>query len=120
VQEAEVEHIIGLDIREPAFTSPKFTFIQHDVRQPFIDIFTNNKIDTAIHLAFIVSPIQNEKKAHQINIRGSKNFLDAGLKANLAQIYYMGSNTEYGAHFNNPGLFTKYTAQPQPGFPLCP
>jgi UDP-glucose 4-epimerase len=107
VQEAEVERIIGLDIREPAFTSPKFTFIRHDVRQPFADVFTKNKIDTALHLAFIVAPIQNEKKAYQINIDGSKNFLDAGLKAGVEQIYYMGSNTEYGAHQDNPALFTE-------------
>ena len=107
MQEAEVERVVGLDIREPTFSSPKFTFIRHDVRQPFAAIFTNNKIDTAVHLAFIVAPIQNEKKAHQINIEGSKNFLDANLKANVDQIYYMGSNTEYGAHRNNPGLFTE-------------
>ena len=107
VQEPEVEHIVGIDIKEPAFRSPKFTFIKHDVRQSFVDIFTNNKIDTAIHLAFIVAPLHNEGKAHQINIMGSKNFLDASIKANVAQIYYMGSHTEYGAYKNNPGQFTE-------------
>jgi nucleoside-diphosphate-sugar epimerase len=60
VQEGEVERIVGIDIKEPAFTSPKFTFIKHDIRQSFVDIFTNNKIDTAIHLAFVVAPIHNE------------------------------------------------------------
>ena len=116
--EPEVERIVGLDIREPAFQSPKFTFIKHDVRQPFTDIFTNNRIDTAIHLAFIVAPIQNGKKAHQINIEGSKNFLDAAIKANTAQIYYMGSNTEYGAYDNNPSLFTENTPlNPNPDYP---
>jgi UDP-glucose 4-epimerase len=107
VQEAEVERIIGLDINEPSFQSPKFTFIRHDVRQPFTDIFTENKIDTAIHLAFIVTPVHDEARAHQINIDGSKNFLDAAAGAKVAQIYYMGSNTEYGAHRNNPGFFTE-------------
>ena len=107
VQEAEVERIIGIDIKEPSFRSTKFTFIKHDIRQPFVDIFTNNKIDTAIHLAFVVAPIYNEAEAHQINIKGSKNFLDASLKANVEQIYYMGSHTEYGAHDNNPSLFTE-------------
>ncbi|MGP8080710.1 MAG: NAD-dependent epimerase/dehydratase family protein [Dehalococcoidales bacterium] len=120
VQEAEVERVVGLDIREPAFESPKFIFIKHDVRQPFAEIFTNNKIDTAIHLAFIVTPIQNEKKAHRINIGGSKNFLDASLKGHLAQIYYVGSNTEYGAHYNNPGLFTEdMPLNPNPDFPYA-
>jgi len=106
-QETEVERIIGMDIKEPSFESPKFTFIRHDIRQPFVDIFTKNEIDTAIHLAFIVAPIQNEWKAHQINIEGSKNFLDASVKAKVQQTYYMGSNTEYGARNNNPILFTE-------------
>jgi UDP-glucose 4-epimerase len=107
VQEAEVECVIGIDIKEAALNSSKFTFIKHDVRQPFGDICTNNKIDTAIHLAFIVAPIHNEKKAHQINIEGAQNFLDAARQAKVEQIFYMGSNTEYGARDTNPALLTE-------------
>jgi UDP-glucose 4-epimerase len=106
-QEPEVERIIGLDISEPSFKSPKFTFIKHDVRQPFADVFIRNHIDTALHLAFIVTPVRDEGRAYQISIVGSKNFLDACAGAGVAQIYYMGSNTEYGARRNNPELFTE-------------
>ena len=117
-QEPEVERIIGLDIKEPTFNSPKLTFIKHDVRQPFDDIFIKHKIDTAIHLAFIVAPIHDEGKAHQINTEGSKNFLDASAKAKVEQIYYMGSNTEYGARRNNPKIFTEdIPINPNPDFP---
>jgi UDP-glucose 4-epimerase len=116
--EAEVERIIGLDVREPSFQSPKFTFIKHDVRVPFADIFTENKIDTALHLAFIVAPIHDEDMAQEINITGTKNFLDAGLKAGVNQIYYMGSNTEYGTRQDNPELFTEdMPLNPIPDFP---
>ena len=106
-QETEVEHIVGLDVKEPSFQSPKFTFIQHDVRQPFPDIFTSHGIDTGIHLAFIVVPTHDEKKNRQINIQGSKNFLDAAAAADVSQVFYMGSHTEYGAFKNNPALFTE-------------
>jgi UDP-glucose 4-epimerase len=106
-QEAEVEHLIGIDIKEPPFKSPKFTFIKHDVRQPFEDIFIDNKCDTAIHLAFIVAPIRNEGKARQINIEGSQNFLNASASAKVEQVFYLGSHTEYGAHANNPACFTE-------------
>jgi UDP-glucose 4-epimerase len=117
-QETVVERIIGLDIKEPSFKSPKFTFIRHDVRQPFTDILTKNKIDTAIHLAFIVAPVHDESRARQINIEGSKNFLNASARAGVKQIYYMGSNTEYGAHKNNPQLFTEdMPLNPNPDFP---
>jgi UDP-glucose 4-epimerase len=106
-QEAEVERVIGVDIKEPSYQSPKFTFIEHDVRQPLDEIFIENKIDTAIHLAFIVTPARNERKAHRINIEGSRNFLDACAKAKTGQVFYMGSHTEYGAHADNPPLFTE-------------
>jgi UDP-glucose 4-epimerase len=106
-QEPEVEHIIGLDVKEPSFKSPKFSFIKHDVRQPFGDIFTANNIDTGIHLAFIVVPTYDEERNRQINIIGSENFLDASSKVKLKQIFYMGSHTEYGAFKNNPALFTE-------------
>jgi UDP-glucose 4-epimerase len=106
-QEAEVERIIGIDIKEPSFKSPKFTFIKHDVRQPFEDIFIDSKCDTAIHLAFIVAPIRDEGKVRQINIEGSQNFLNACASAKVEQVFYLGSHTEYGAHVNNPDFFTE-------------
>jgi UDP-glucose 4-epimerase len=106
-QEPEVEHIIGLDVKEPSFKSPKFTFIKHDVRNPFGDVFTANNVDTGIHLAFIVVPTHNETKNRGINITGSKNFLEASAKAKLKQVFYMGSHTEYGAFKSNPTLFTE-------------
>ena len=106
--------------QEPSFKSPKFTFIKHDIRQSFVDIFTNNKIDTAIHLAFVVAPIHNETAAHRINIEGSKNFLEACRKANVAQIYYIGQSYRLGASVYNPMLFTEnMPLNPNLGFPLC-
>jgi UDP-glucose 4-epimerase len=115
-QETEVERVIGLDVKEPAFNSPKFTFIKHDVRQPFTHIFAGNKVDTALHLAFIVVPARDEQRARQINLEGSKNFLEAA--AGTEQIYYMGSHTEYGARDNNTGAFTEDAPlNPNPDYP---
>lgn len=117
-QEAEVERIIGMDIKEPSFQSPKFTFIKHDVRQPFENIFAENKIDTAIHFAFIVVPIHDEHRAHEINIEGSKNFLKASAQAKVQQVFYMGSYTAYGAWADNPKVFSEDTPlRPNPDYP---
>lgn len=122
IREPEIEQIIGLDVKEPSVKSSKFTFIKHDVRQPFAGIFKDNKIDTAIHLAFIVVPIHDEGKSHQINIEGSRNFLEAAATAGacVKQIYYMGSHTEYGARKNNPALFTEdMPVNPNPDYPYA-
>jgi len=59
-QEDEVEHIIGIDVKEPGVTSSKLKFYRQDVRKPFADIFVDNEIDTAVHLAFQVTPIHDE------------------------------------------------------------
>ena len=101
-QEDEVEHIIGLDVKEPRVTSSKLKFYQQDVRKPFADIFIDNKIDTALHLAFQVTPIHDETGTHSINITGSQNFLQACEKAGVKQLFYMSSYTAYGAHADNP------------------
>lgn len=119
-QEPEIERIIGLDVREPTFRSPKLIFIKHDVRQPFDEIMRNNDVDTAIHLAFVVVPTHDENKTREINIGGSKNFLDACKKAKVAQVFYMGSHTEYGARQDNPAFFTEeMTLNPNPDYPYA-
>lgn len=119
LQEPEVERLIGMDIKEPALQSPKFTFIKHDVRQPFSDIFIDNKIDTAIHFAFIVAPIHAEKMAHEINTKGSQNFMDAAAKARVEQVFYMGSYSAYGAwRDRDKTIFTEdMPLKPNPDFP---
>ena len=106
-REDEVELIVGIDVKEPEFKSPKLKFYKQDVRQPFDNIFAENQVDTAIHFAFIVAPIRDEGKAHQVNIEGSKNFLDASVKANVEQVFYMGSYSAYGAFADNPEIFTE-------------
>jgi UDP-glucose 4-epimerase len=103
-QEPEVEHLIGMDIKEPAFQSHKFT--------------SEHKIDTAIHFAFIVAPIHDEARAHEINIKGSQNFMDASAKAKVQQVFYMSSYSAYGAWRDNPKTFTEdMPLKPNPDFP---
>jgi UDP-glucose 4-epimerase len=106
-QESAVERIIGIDVKEPSFSSSKITFIKHDVRQPLDEIFSENKIDTALHLAFVVLPIHDAVKSEAINVGGSVNFLTACAAAGVKQVFYIGSNTEYGAYKDNPPLFAE-------------
>lgn len=101
-QEGEVERIVGIDVKEPGASPSKLKFYQHDVRQPFADIFEENQIDTALHLAFQVTPIHDESGSHSINIQGSQNFLDACKQASVSHLFYMSSHTTYGAHADNP------------------
>jgi nucleoside-diphosphate-sugar epimerase len=54
-----VEKIIGIDIKEPAFKSAKLKFYGQDILEPFGDLFAENEVDTAVHLAFILRPTRD-------------------------------------------------------------
>jgi len=116
-QEDEVERIVGIDIKEPSAASTKLKFYQQDVRKPFADIFADNQIDTALHLAFQVTPVHDEVGSHSINIEGSQNFLEACRQVSVSHLFYMSSHTAYGAHADNPESITEDAPlRPTPDF----
>jgi len=116
-QDKEVETVAGLDVKPPAYSTPKLKFYSRDVRQPMDDVFTENKVDTAIHLAFIVPPTTHPD-IRGVNIGGSQSFLKACEAASVEALYYQSSHTVYGAHADNPPLITEdQPLRPVPAFP---
>lgn len=103
-RDADVESIIGIDVMPPRVDSPKLKFYSRDVRSSFADVFAEHKIDTALHLAFQVTPIHDDTGSHSINLEGSSNFLKACEQVGVRQLFYMSSYTAYGAHADNPDL----------------
>ncbi|RLC92627.1 MAG: hypothetical protein DRI39_08040 [Chloroflexi bacterium] len=101
-EQEEVERIVGIDVKPPDSDSPKLKFYSRDIRAPFKDILAENKVDTAVHLAFVVTPTRNTDAARDININGSRNFLDSCAQASVEQVLYLSSHTAYGAHPDNP------------------
>ena len=97
----EVERVIGIDIRPPRVVSSKLQFYCRDILEPLDEIFTENEVDSVVHLAFIVKPTHNKKGARQVDIGGTINFLEACRKAHIEQILYLSSHTVYGAHRDN-------------------
>jgi UDP-glucose 4-epimerase len=116
-QEKEVETVVGIDIRPPGYSTGKLKFYSRDVRESMVDIFTQNKVDTALHLAFIVPPTTHVD-AHGINIGGTQSFLKACEAASVEALFYQSSHTVYGAHRDNPPLITEdQPLRPVPAFP---
>ncbi len=107
--EPEIEHIIGIDIKEPKDDSLKLEFHRRDVTQPLADLFIGKGIDAAIHLAFSVKPSRNRKRTREIDIQGTTNFLIACERSGVSHILYPSSHTVYGAHPNRPESFTEDT-----------
>lgn len=94
----EVDKIIGIDIRPPRYDSTKLVFYQQDTRLPMIDIFADNRIDCAVHLAFVVKPSRHQERSRQTDLDGASSFLQACENAGVGHIVYLSSHTVYGAH----------------------
>lgn len=96
-----VERIVGIDVKLPRYSSPKLKFYCQDISEPLGDIFTENEVDTAIHLVFILKPTHDRGGARQVDIGGTQNFLEACGQARVKHILYLSSHTVYGAHPDN-------------------
>ena len=113
----DVESIVGIDVKLPQVASPKLKFVTHDIREPFGRVFADNKVDSAIHLAFAVKPTHDYKCARAIDIDGAKNFIEACQQASVKRLLYLSSNTAYGPHSDNPDHLTEdMPLRPTPGF----
>jgi UDP-glucose 4-epimerase len=97
-----VQKIIGIDTAEPRRKPAKLKFYARDVREPFGDIFTENGVATAVHLAFILRPTRKTDQTRQIDVEGMKNLIEACRQARVKHILYLSSHTIYGAHRDNP------------------
>lgn len=98
---ASVARITGIDIRAAKYSSSKFKFYRRDVSAPLGDIFTENGVESAVHLAFVLRPVHNREKARQVDVGGTSSFLEACHQAQVKHILYLSSHTVYGAHPDN-------------------
>ncbi len=116
-KDPEVKTVVGMDLRPPSFSTSKLKFISMDVRKPMADIFAQNKVDSAFHLAFVLPPKMGVD-AHEINISGSQSFLNACEASSAEALFYQSSHTVYGAWADNPKVITEdQPLRPTPKFP---
>src|SRR5207248_9658755 len=57
--DAEVERVLGFDLRPPGFSHAKFVFDDFDVRKPEIE-HRFKGVDVVVHLAFIMDPVRDQ------------------------------------------------------------
>ena len=103
-----VSAILATDIR-PSGTefSGKVKFAYWDVAKSRPDIFSSHRIDTVIHLAYILNSARRKARARRVNIAGTDNVLQASREAGVKHIIYLSSASVYGAHADNPTLLTE-------------
>jgi len=112
-----VEMVVGVDVKPPKHISPKLKFYCQDISQPPSDIFAENNVDSAIHLAFVVKPTHDKAAARKTDIDGAVNFLEACRQAQVKHVLYLSSHTIYGAHLDSVlPLKEDSPLRPLPGF----
>ena len=108
-QRKDIGKIVGIDIHPPAGElDPHISFYQKDIRDPEIgELFAQHNIDTVFHLAFVVKPIHNLKKMHDIDSNGTENVLEQSDAAGVKHLIAISSTLAYGAHPDNPKKLTE-------------
>jgi UDP-glucose 4-epimerase len=104
-QDPEVKEIVGLDVVPPRLQVDKLRYLQHDVTLPFDRMCEG--VDAALHLAFVLNPMHDERLQERINLGGTENFIAAVRLNRVPTVIGLSSATAYGAHPDNPELLTE-------------
>jgi UDP-glucose 4-epimerase len=104
----DVSLLVGADIAPMKKEYRNVVFHKTDIRSPEIaTIMKDNRIDTVLHLAFVVKPIHNKKLMHDIDVNGTRNVLEGALSSGVKHVVAISSTLAYGAHRDNPFELTE-------------
>ncbi|MCA9066249.1 MAG: NAD-dependent epimerase/dehydratase family protein [Planctomycetaceae bacterium] len=93
--------VLGLDVVDNS-ASPPDEFLKSDVTSAdVVQQITSFQPDTVIHLAFVVNPIRNDSRMHEINVGGTKNVMKAVAECRPQRFLVSSSATAYGAWPDN-------------------
>jgi UDP-glucose 4-epimerase len=117
-ESGSVSYILATDISPPSIRlSGEAKFECWDVTESRPGIFSSHRIDTVIHLAYILNPARRKEHSRGVNVNGTDNVLRASREAGVKHVVYLSSTSVYGAHADNPTLLTETDpARPVEGF----
>jgi UDP-glucose 4-epimerase len=99
----DIGHFVALDIRKVNLPSEiPCTSYEYDIRNDFTTILEENNVTDIIHLAWMLKPVHNDKKAYSVDIEGTKNVLQVAYDAKVDYLLHASSTLAYGAHPDNP------------------
>jgi len=102
-QEAQVERVIGIDLRPPPVVTGKLTFHRLDIRDPGVDKLLIGA-DVLVHLAFIMLPSRRHPMAEvkRINVEGTRQLCHLAARQGVRKLVIISSAMAYGLHPDNP------------------
>lgn len=101
-----VELVVGADLREPAELREGAVHTRLDVTdaEAVAEAVREHEISTVVHLAAIVNPDPSMPREliHAVDVKGTRNVLDACIAHGVRQIVVSSSGAAYGYHPDNP------------------
>jgi UDP-glucose 4-epimerase len=109
--------ILGLDVTPPR-GGALYEFAEVDIRSPkLLSLLEGFQPDTVVHLAFVVDPIHDEARMHDINLNGSRNVFDAVERIGAKRLLVASSGTAFGPWADNPlPIDDRWPVRGRPGF----
>jgi UDP-glucose 4-epimerase len=97
-QHLEIDEIVGLARRKPAWMPPKTTWVEADILTADLDrIFAG--ADAVIHLAWAIQPSRDAVTLERINVEGSRRVFEAVAAAAVPKLVHASS---VGAYSRGP------------------
>lgn len=101
----EGTEFIGIDVADN-FELPDYRFVKLDIRDPKLaDIIAMNGVDTIIHLAFCTTPKIDPKVRDDIDLNGSRNLAESGIRNNIKNFIFASSGRVYGDKNSSGGIY---------------
>lgn len=97
-----VEVVVALDIRPVTPPSPKVSAYRRDITEPAADLLRDHRVDTVVHLAWVLRPGRDREAVRRANVGGTARVLEACAAAGVRNVVFLSSTTVYGAHADNP------------------
>lgn len=111
-EQGGLEVLVAVDVREvpPDRRLMGVAYQQQDVRDARIaETIADHAIDTVVHLASIVTPGKDSKRAfeHSVDVGGTRNVLEACVANGVRHVVVSSSGAAYGYHADNPAWMTE-------------
>lgn len=95
--------VLGFDVRPPRIEDARLEHHALDVRDARLgEKLLGREVAALLHFAFIVDPLYDEKEMTDIDVRGTRNVIDAVAAAKIPYLLATSSTTSYGALPDNP------------------
>ncbi len=105
--EPDVARVIGIDVREPDFSTRNLEFYRLDVRSPELaDVMAG--ADALVHLAAVDA--KDPAETQDVNITGTRAVVNAADRMGVGTFVFTSSHSVYGHHADNDFPLTEESA----------